>query len=845
MSDVNCAIANLRESGLPANATSQPRTSGSADRIALSGTRLASLDGVRGLAIISVIAFHALRLHGKVEGGLRVWRGLQESSWAGVDLFFVLSGFLITGVLLDSCQDKGYFRKFYARRALRIMPLYYAVLTLILVVIPALGGSRLPALYSKLTEHPFWLWTYLENFVQSKGPHQLPGLGHFWSLAVEEQFYWFWPILVYFTSRRGLLRLCVAICLLEPALRMALLHFGFSEWAVRELTFARMDTLLYGAIAALLLREPTFLTRRRYWAPLVIAMSLAALAWIAFHKGFIPYEAPKTVVVGYSALGVLFAAFVYACASNTRTLGSLMSVSFLRWFGKYSYAVYVFHPPLLLVYGATIAPHIRCGRVQSAAICFLTVTAVSAALAWISWIAFESRFLKLKRYFEYGGEERKHAAAPQADAALLASTNLGSDSRAVKKECFPPQGRIFLHTPEPFSSAALYVEALCRSVTAEGTPLHIVCPSNHQCLEKFGQNPLITLHPTMARSTDDRHGLLGKVVVNLRFLFSSLGVLFCAIRRGDLVHFQYSFHLPFGALFFLCARVRGSKIVYTAHDPLPHKWMMPKKLRWVERCALAWMYRVSDTIIVHNEVGKRTILEQFGENSAKLKVIAQGPYELGAGTLAMPKSEYLELLLFGALRENKGAHLAIEAIQQLYREEVPVRLTIAGAVLNRNERNYWDRCQELIQKCPQPIRLIEGFIPDEQLAELFASCHCFLLPYTQFFSDSGVASIALANGRPVVGTRAGGLGALLEASNGGLVIEEASTDAVAAALRRAVILGPERLDEFGREGRAWILSQCGWPKIARETLQVYSAQMSAAPTVTPLTPIPYPGTATS
>ena len=92
---------------------------------------------------------------------------------------------------------------------------------------------------------------------------------------------------------------------------------------------------------------------------------------------------------------------------------------------------------------------------------------------------------------------------------------------------------------------------------------------------------------------------------------------------------------------------------------------------------------------------------------------------------------------------------------------------------------------------------------------------------------------------------AGGLGALLEASNGGLVIEEASTDAVAAALRRAVILGPERLDEFGREGRAWILSQCGWPKIARETLQVYSAQMSAAPTVTPLTPIPYPGTATS
>src|SRR5262249_27193564 len=91
--------------------------------------------------------------------------------------------------------------------------------------------------------------------------------------------------------------------------------------------------------------------------------------------------------------------------------------------------------------------------------------------------------------------------------------------------------RIFLHTPEPFSSAALYVEALCRSITAEGTALHIVCPSNHQCLEKFNCNPLIMVHPTRARSTEGGHGFLGKVVVNLQFLFSSLAILFCAIRR--------------------------------------------------------------------------------------------------------------------------------------------------------------------------------------------------------------------------------------------------------------------------------------------------------------------------
>jgi peptidoglycan/LPS O-acetylase OafA/YrhL len=424
MSHVNYGTANVLPTAV---AAPEPRGTGVAPRIALSSVRLASLDGVRGLAIICVIAFHALRLNGNVEGCLRVWRGVQESSWAGVDLFFVLSGFLITGVLLDSCQDKGYFRNFYARRALRIMPLYYAVLTLMLVVIPALAGSRLPALYSKLTENQFWLWTYLQNYLQSRGPHQLPGLGHFWSLAVEEQFYWFWPIIVYFISRRGLLRLCVAICLAEPMLRIAFLHFGFSEWAVRELTFTRMDTLLYGAIVALLLREPTWLTARRYWAPVLIAMSVAVLAWIAYHNGFIPYEAPETVVVGYSAVAILFAAFVYACVLNREGIGSLMSVSLLRWFGRYSYAVYVFHPPLLLVYEATIAPHVRFGRVVSVGICFLCVTAVSAGMAWISWILFESRFLKLKRYFEYGGQERTHAAAaPQPNAALLSTASLVS-----------------------------------------------------------------------------------------------------------------------------------------------------------------------------------------------------------------------------------------------------------------------------------------------------------------------------------------------------------------------------------------------------------------------------------
>jgi len=128
-----------------------------------------SLDGVRGLAILGGIAFHTLRPY-EYRGFLgAIWRGLEETSWSGIDLFFVLSGFLITGILLDSRGRGGYFRNFYARRTLRIFPLYYSVLLGVLVIVPAvIGLGRLPALYAQLIKNQIWLWTYLQNYLQSQ-----------------------------------------------------------------------------------------------------------------------------------------------------------------------------------------------------------------------------------------------------------------------------------------------------------------------------------------------------------------------------------------------------------------------------------------------------------------------------------------------------------------------------------------------------------------------------------------------------------------------------------------------------------------------------------------------------
>ena len=120
-----------------------------------------------------------------------MWSAVMNSTWFGVDLFFVLSGFLITGNLIDARGQSGYFRNFYARRTLRIFPLYYSVLVGVFLILPlAAPLIHLPDAYSDLSRNQLWLWSYLQNYVQAKGPHQLPGFGHFWSLAVEEQFYW-------------------------------------------------------------------------------------------------------------------------------------------------------------------------------------------------------------------------------------------------------------------------------------------------------------------------------------------------------------------------------------------------------------------------------------------------------------------------------------------------------------------------------------------------------------------------------------------------------------------------------------------------------------------------------
>src|SRR5579884_1024639 len=210
--------------------------------------RLPGLDALRGVAILVVMLHHSVQIV-----PLPRLQNVAAAGWLGVDLFFVLSGFLITGILLDARDDRRYFRNFYMRRVLRIFPLYYGVLAANLLLV-----LTLPHLHRFLHLHA-WLWTYTTNIkiaIANEYPFAIGRmrLDHFWTLAVEEHFYLLWPLLVWALNRRALAVVCCLILVASPLLRWAISTPGHMV-APYVLTPCRMDSLAAGALGAILARR--------------------------------------------------------------------------------------------------------------------------------------------------------------------------------------------------------------------------------------------------------------------------------------------------------------------------------------------------------------------------------------------------------------------------------------------------------------------------------------------------------------------------------------------------------------------------------------------------------------
>jgi peptidoglycan/LPS O-acetylase OafA/YrhL len=380
------------------------------------------LDGVRGLAVLMVLLLHFV---GNMEPATWAERAIVLVTGYGaygVELFFVLSGFLITGILYDARTKPHYFRNFYMRRLLRIFPLYYGVLALLFWVAPLLPPLKGPTL-DFLVDRQAWAWLYAVNFYIAKhGEWSLSYLDHFWSLSIEEHFYFVWPLVVFLLARRPrvLIAASLAASLGAMLARFVGSAMGLSWWTMYVFTPFRLDGLALGAFLAVTARQPGGLDRLVRALPRVVAVVGGLLAITFVWTRLVTREGLTLVLPVRASLILMLLAclLVWALIAPERSFTSRFfrgrSITFL---GTYSYGVYVYHH-FISYYLTTHRTEHELARwlgSHGAAVALQATlgSAASLALAYVSYEAYEKRFLGLKRIFE-SAREPAPAASPAA-----------------------------------------------------------------------------------------------------------------------------------------------------------------------------------------------------------------------------------------------------------------------------------------------------------------------------------------------------------------------------------------------------------------------------------------------
>jgi peptidoglycan/LPS O-acetylase OafA/YrhL len=397
-----------------------------------SPVRITALDGIRGIAVLLVIIVHSdgyfggAFASGYIAGPLAIVFG---AGWVGVNLFFVLSGFLITGILFDVKWADNYYRAFYARRALRILPLYFGYVSLISII--AFWKSRTPGAEHLGRGDISSLFGFYYNFrVAMFTKAELPNVHHLWSLCVEEHFYLLWPIIILSLPRRRVMQLCVAGMFIALGLRIAVAASGAWPQIAYILTPCEVDGLLAGSFVALMERGQNARDHfSRFARPVMAGSGLILFAILVVQHHFYNFNGPGVdprldLTLGITALSIFFAALLASLLhrSQRSPLGRFLERNWLVAIGHYSYAMYVFHFIIL-----SAAVHLLFHFVPSAASLpdyetkpLLAVFGVIAsfAAAWVSYNLFEIHFLRLKSHFTIS-----QAGWPEATKSLEVMSN--------------------------------------------------------------------------------------------------------------------------------------------------------------------------------------------------------------------------------------------------------------------------------------------------------------------------------------------------------------------------------------------------------------------------------------
>lgn len=342
-----------------------------------------ALDGLRGVAILLVVIYHNFGFISQSYFG-----------WLGVDLFFVLSGFLITDILLRTVNDPKFLSNFYMRRVLRIFPLYYASLVLFLFIVAPLTSEKIEWNYYQ--ENQVYLWTYLQNWLYIfKEPGSAAILNHYWSLAVEEQFYIFWPLVILLLKKPKYLLAFIGILLIAVIIfRFVLWFYQVEDLAYYNLyTFTRIDGICIGCMVALLMRmNMNFIRNYTFLIVLVFAAVNFGFYFINRQNN---YSFPYIALIGYTTFAMILGLLVYeAVTRETRLLNMIFGFGLLKFFGRISYGLYIFHWPVYLLLSAYYTADTD--GFSGKLVLSLAATGIAILISWLSYRYFERYFLKLK-----------------------------------------------------------------------------------------------------------------------------------------------------------------------------------------------------------------------------------------------------------------------------------------------------------------------------------------------------------------------------------------------------------------------------------------------------------------
>lgn len=351
-----------------------------------------SLDGLRGTAILAVIAYHNFP------------KGNNFFGWLGVDLFFVLSGFLITSILLGSIHQKpeaGFLKRFYIRRVLRIFPLYYLIILLFLFILPALHLFQQET--TDYVQNRWWYVFYIQNWLYVfHFPVSSHFLDHFWSLSVEEQYYLLWPVTMLILRKpRKLIIFLLSMLLVLFAVRCLVWNAHWKDFNYTNFyNFTRFDGIIIGSLVAVVsYAKKDFLLN--HTATVFVSLAILNLLFYYLNSaGDLPYYA----FIGYTTFAAMFGLLVYDLTQGERNFFHIIfSLGWLRYLGKISYGLYIFHWPIHYFLRSTLnkvfQQQIDLPEFTFHVLTAIITTMIAIAISIISFNTFERIFLNYKKNF--------------------------------------------------------------------------------------------------------------------------------------------------------------------------------------------------------------------------------------------------------------------------------------------------------------------------------------------------------------------------------------------------------------------------------------------------------------